>query len=71
MTMESALSSESMNLTIGMPRDVSALVLSFQPAQRASAQGEEAGNAEYDSWSAGAREYESWTTGFGGKGRLS
>jgi hypothetical protein len=62
MTMKSALNSEPMNLTIEMPRDVSAVVLSFQPAPRASAPGEQAGDAEYDSWSAGAREYESWST---------
>jgi hypothetical protein len=60
MTMKSALRSEPMNLTIEMPRDVSAVVLSFQPPQRALPPSEEAGNAEYESWSAGAREYESW-----------
>jgi hypothetical protein len=71
MTMKSALRSEPMNLTIEMPRDVSAVVLSFQPAPHAFAPGEEAGDAEYASWSAGVREYESWSTGFGGNGRLT
>lgn len=65
--MKSALSSEPMNLTIEMPREVRAVVLSFKPAEHELPRGEEAGNAEYDSWSAGAREYESWSTGFGGR----
>lgn len=69
--MKSALRSEPMNLTIEMPRDVSAVVLSFQPAERSFAPREEAGNAEYDSWSAGAREYESWSAGLGAGGRLT
>jgi hypothetical protein len=62
MAMKSALRSEPMNLTIEMPRDVSAVVLSFQPAERAFASSEVPGDAEYDSWSAGVREYESWAT---------
>ena len=69
--MKSALNSEPMNLTIEMPRDVSAVVLSFQPVPRVSAPGEQAGEAEYASWSAGVREYESWSAGFGGNGRLT
>ena len=68
--MKSALRSEPMNLTIEMPRNVSAVVLSFQPAEGALAPGDEAGKAEYDSWSAGTREYESWSSGLGGSGRL-
>jgi hypothetical protein len=71
MTMKSALSSEPMNLTIEMPREVSAVVLSFQPAPRAFAPGEAAGDAEYASWSAGVREYDSWSSGFGGSGRMA
>ena len=60
--MKSALSSEAMNLTIEMPREVSAVVLSFRPVAHELTRGEEAGNAEYDSWSAGAREYDSWSS---------
>ena len=68
--MKSALRSEPMNLTIEMPKNVSAVVLSFQPAEGALAPGDEAGNAEYDSWSAGAREYQSWSsTSSGGSAR--
>lgn len=68
--MKSAFGSEPMNLTIEMPTGVSAVVLSFQPAERALTPAEKAGDAEYDSWSAGTREYESWSAGFGGNGRL-
>lgn len=60
--MKSALSSEAMNLTIEMPREVSAVVLSFKPVAHELPRGEEAGNAEYDSWGAGVREYDSWST---------
>ena len=61
--MKSALRSEPMNLTIEMPREVGAVVLSFRPAEHEMARGEAAGSAEYDSWGAGAREYESWSAG--------
>ena len=44
---------ESMNLTVELPQDVSALVLSFRrpadPFERAA----DPGAAEYDSWNAG------------------
>ena len=55
---------ESMNLTVELPQDVSALVLSFRrpadPFERAA----DPGAAEYDSWNAGVAEYESWATLF-------
>lgn len=55
---------EPVNLTVELPNEVSALVLSFRRPAAPLGLAVDAGAAEYDSWSAGAAEYESWTTLF-------
>ena len=55
---------EPVNLTVELPQEISALVLSFRRPAEALEHAAELGAAEYDSWSAGVAEYESWTTLF-------
>lgn len=57
--MSAVLLREPMNLTLEVPKDVSAVVVSLRLADSAPA-GDGAGEAEYESWSAGVREYDSW-----------
>jgi hypothetical protein len=63
MEMNVAAHLEPVNLTVELPHEVSALVLSFrrphEPLELAAR-----GIAEYDSWSAGAAEYQSWAALF-------
>lgn len=55
---------EPVNLTVELPNEVSALVLSFRRPAEPLGRTVDAGAAEYDSWSAGVAEYESWTALF-------
>ncbi len=59
--MKAASLREPMSLTIDVPQDVSAVVLSFNRDGAHADEADAAGRAEYDSWSAGAREYDSWS----------
>ena len=55
---------EPVNLTVELPQEISALVLSFRRPANPVGRAVDPGAAEYDSWSAGSAEYESWTTLF-------
>ena len=58
--MRLSAATEPMNVTIEMPKELSAVVLHFKREDEPSGAGAAMGSAEYDSWCAGLLEYQSW-----------